>query len=369
MADNLVFTNNASALLAATISSGDGTIQVASGYGALFPSPTGGQFFYATLEDDAGNIEVVKCTARTGDNLTVTRAQDGTTAQAFTLTVTRVELRLVKVAMQEFLQKNGGTMTGDIDMNNNNIVDAVLSGTGTKITAGEIVNVPLRGLTGASANQIAVPTDGTTRATASGATILCAGDDIVAQLDTAGVINLNSATVGVKIPAGAYFRVEGTSSAEYFQLEHDDTDINITLGNVTEINIPGAINLTGNLKLSENEVQGGTFVDYGVKSQAVTATSTTTLDYSAGSFVKLALNNNISVLAVSNAPTTGVYGFRLKITSLTGTETITWTGLGTVKWAGGVAPTLGAAGEIDYVDIWTDDGGTNWYGVWLLDFS
>ena len=371
MADNLVFTNNASALLAATITSGDGTIQVASGYGALFPSPTGGQFFYATLEDNAGNIEVVKCTARTGDNLTVTRAQDGTTAQAFTLTVTRVELRLVKVAMQEFLQKNGGTMTGSIDMNNNSIVDAVLSGTGTKITAGEIVNVPLRGLTGASANQIAVPTDGTTRATASGATILCAGDDIVAQLDNAGIINLNSATVGVKIPAGAYFRVEGSSSAEYFQLEHDDTDINITLGNVTEINIPGAINLTGDLKLNENDLLGALVSDYAVKKQTVAAAGSTAIDYSLGSFVQITHDTNISTLSVSNLPATGVAFLRLKFVHTAGTETCTFNSLGTtVKYAAGAKPSFTAsAGATDIVDIWTEDGGTTWFVSSLANWT
>lgn len=369
MADNVVFTNNASALLAATITAVDTTIQVATGYGALFPSPGATEFFYATLEDSSGNVEVVKCTSRTGDNLTVVRAQDGTTAQAFTLTVTRVELRLTKIVLEEFLQKNGGTMAGDIDMNTNTITDAVLAGASTQITAGEIVNVPIRNASGISANEIAVPAS-PGRATVGGAAILASGDDIVAELDTAGVIILDSATIGVRIPAAAYLRVEGTTSAHYFEITHDDTDVNFGFGTVTELNIPKTVNLTGTLKLSENEVQGATFVDYGVKKQAVTATSSTTLDYSAGSFVQLALSTSIGTLAVSNPPSTGVYGFRLKITSTLGTETIAWAGLGTVKWANGVAPTLGgSAGAIDYVDIWTDDGGTNWFGVWLLDFS
>lgn len=180
MANDLIFSNNASALLAANIGPADLTIQVATGFGAVFPSPSGGSFFYATLEDNSGNIEIVKCTSRTGDILTVTRAEDGTTAQSFTLNVTRVELRLVRAAMTEMLQKNGGTMAGNLDMNGLNIIDAVLSGTGTKFTAGEIYGVPLRGASGLTSNQIDVPAGGG-RATAGGVEIVVSTDPIVSQ--------------------------------------------------------------------------------------------------------------------------------------------------------------------------------------------
>jgi hypothetical protein len=180
MADNILFSNNASSLLAASISDVDTTVQVAAGFGALFPSPSGGKFFYATLEDDAGNLEIVKCTSRTGDNLTVVRAQDGTTAQAFTLTVTRVELRVVKIVVEEFLQKNGGTMTGILDMNGLAITDAVLSGAATQMLNGEIVAVPMRGAAGVSSNELAVPA-APGRATAGGAAIVVTGDAVVSQ--------------------------------------------------------------------------------------------------------------------------------------------------------------------------------------------
>lgn len=366
MADNIVFTNNASALLAASITSGDLTVQVASGFGALFPSPTGGQFFYATLEDDAGNVEIVRCTARSGDNLTVVRAQDGTTAQAFTLTVTRVELRLVKVVMQEFLQKNGGTMTGNIDMNGNSIVDAVLSGASTQILAGEIVAVPLRGAAGVSSNEIAVPAGGG-RATVGGAAILAVGDDIVAQLDTAGVIILNSATTGVRIPAGAYLRVEGSTSGHYFEITHDDTDVNIAGGTVTEVNLPLILNMTADLKLNENDLLGALVSDYAVKKQTVVAASTTNIDYTLGSFVQITHGTNISTLTVSNLPATGVAFLRLKFVHTAGTETCSFNSLGTtVRYANATNVSFTAsAGAIDVVDIWTEDGGVNWFVAWL----
>ena len=355
MTDNVVFTNNASALLAANITAVDTTIQVASGFGALFPSPTGGKFFYATLEDDSGNIEIVKCTARSGDNLTVVRAQDGTTAQAFTLTVTRVEIRLVKVVCEEFLQKNGGTMTGNVDFNGNNIVDAVLSGPNTAITAGEIYGVPIRNASGVSANEIAVPAS-PGRATVGGSAILASGDDIVAELDTAGVIILDSATVGVRIPASAYLRVEGSTSGHYFQVTHDDTDVNFAFGTATELNIPLQVNM------ADNELVGPIFVDWAVKEQSVTATATTNIDYTSGSYVNLALNVSISTLNLQNPPASNVGSFRLKITQGgTGSNTISWPA--GVKWPVGTPPPLSTAiGAIDVVDLWTDDGGTTWYG-------
>jgi len=66
------------------------TFSVQTGHGARFPSPGNG--FYLTIWNSASypdpfsdpNMEIVLCTARTTDSLTVTRAQRGTTATAKT---------------------------------------------------------------------------------------------------------------------------------------------------------------------------------------------------------------------------------------------------------------------------------------------
>lgn len=175
MADNFLFTNNASALLAASISDVDTTISLEAGKGALFPSPTGSQEFRAALQDANGNLEIVQVTARSVDNLTVVRAQEGTTGLAWTLGVTRLELRLTEETMEELVQKNGATMTGPLDMDENNLVDAQINGANTKFTAGQIIAVPLRGADGDSSNEVAVPGDGT-RATAGGSAVLTQAD-------------------------------------------------------------------------------------------------------------------------------------------------------------------------------------------------
>lgn len=175
-----LFADNASALLAASINDTDLTIQVAGGFGALFPNPGADEFFLVTLENESGDIEIVKISARATDLLTVPtggRGQEGTSAQSWTNGVTRVELRLTKGTMDRFIQREGDVMEGDLDMDNNEIQDAQLTGTGTKILAGEIVNVPLRGVSGDSSNEVAVPTDGT-RATASGDRILTEADNL-----------------------------------------------------------------------------------------------------------------------------------------------------------------------------------------------
>lgn len=79
-----LFTNNANTTVAVSISSGTLTLSVATGTGALFPAPGAGEYFYVTIIDPATGLtkEIVKCTARAGDLLTIVRAQDGTSATA-----------------------------------------------------------------------------------------------------------------------------------------------------------------------------------------------------------------------------------------------------------------------------------------------
>lgn len=82
-----LFTNNAESTLASSITNVATSLTVASGEGARFPSPTGGDYFLLTVFNVvSGNEqgwEIVKCTARSGDTLTIVRGQDGTTGAAF----------------------------------------------------------------------------------------------------------------------------------------------------------------------------------------------------------------------------------------------------------------------------------------------
>ena len=106
MAGLNLFTNNASTTLASGITSGDTSLTVSSGTGALFPTLAGSQYFYTTLSNIAATvIEIVKVTARAGDTFTIVRAQDNTTASAY-ITGDKVELRLVDASLENFPQLN-----------------------------------------------------------------------------------------------------------------------------------------------------------------------------------------------------------------------------------------------------------------------
>ena len=97
-----LYTNNAATTLASGINNSVTSLTVASATGGLFPSPTGTDYFYVTLENTAGTVrEIVKVTARSTDTFTITRAQDGTSASAFS-TGDKVELRLVRASLNDF---------------------------------------------------------------------------------------------------------------------------------------------------------------------------------------------------------------------------------------------------------------------------
>ncbi|HAS0804889.1 TPA: hypothetical protein JAX15_004734 [Enterobacter roggenkampii] len=86
MALILLTANNAQTVLAAGISASATSLTVNSGTGALFPSASAGvSYFKLTLVDAAtGQLsEIVHVTARSGDTMTITRGQEGTTARAW----------------------------------------------------------------------------------------------------------------------------------------------------------------------------------------------------------------------------------------------------------------------------------------------
>lgn len=183
-----LWANNASSFLAASIDDNDTVIQVDVGYGTLYPNPGVDEFFRVTLENDDGDIEICWCTSRTTDLLTVTRGQEGTVAQSWTNGQARVEARVTKGAMDDLLQRSGGTMTGDIDMDDNEIQDARLTGDWVG-EGGQLVGTALRGTEDDASNEVVVPNDGS-RATAGGAALLTEDDDLSEIVFAVGMIML-----------------------------------------------------------------------------------------------------------------------------------------------------------------------------------
>ncbi len=78
---SILFANNFSTTLAASITDSATSLTVADAAGA--PTLSDGDYFPLTLQDTSGDIEIVYCTATDGTTFTVTRGEEGTTAIAF----------------------------------------------------------------------------------------------------------------------------------------------------------------------------------------------------------------------------------------------------------------------------------------------
>lgn len=195
-----VFANNASSLLASAILSTDTTLTVSAGQGALFPTIPSGKIAEITLEDTSGNIEVVYATGRSGDTLTIVRAQEGTTAAAFA-SGSRVEMRVSASMLASFLQKNGGdTMSGTTNM-----TGVLALGSGGSIQGGEIAGSALRGAPGQTSNQILIPV--TSGNPTAGGSVLLTASNIQTSLPSGASLALTNmivfwAGLSSAIPAG-----------------------------------------------------------------------------------------------------------------------------------------------------------------------
>jgi hypothetical protein len=132
-----LFSNNAETTIAAPLT--DAATSVTFADGSKFQAPTGGDYELLTLIA-AGEIEIVRLTARTGNTGTITRAQESTTARAW-VTGTRV-----------FAGVTAGTLT-----------DAVTGGAGLENQATGFASVAVGGssqATGSYAAALGVEAEG-----------------------------------------------------------------------------------------------------------------------------------------------------------------------------------------------------------------
>jgi hypothetical protein len=199
MSTLFLYVNNASTTNASNVLITDTTVVLQTGTGSEFPSPGAGQQAAITMEDTSGNIEVMYCTGRSSDTLTVVRAQEGTPARAFP-SGSRVEMRITEGMLGVLLQKAGGdTLTGTTNLSG----VLALGGAGS-IQGGEFTGA-LRGAPGQTLGQIIVANGGST-ATQNGSIILTTAN-ILANLPSGtdlahtGMILLWSGSTGT-IPGG-----------------------------------------------------------------------------------------------------------------------------------------------------------------------
>ena len=109
------FSNNGKTTLSSGITTSATSLAVVDG--SVFPAITGSESFFLTLEDTSGNVEIVKVTALSGNSLTVTRAQESTTARAFSAG-DKAENRLTAAGLNSFVSGSGDTIDGgDLTVN------------------------------------------------------------------------------------------------------------------------------------------------------------------------------------------------------------------------------------------------------------
>ena len=97
---SVLFSNSASTTLSAGV--GDSATSITVADGSVFPAITGSDYFYLTLEVDSDPElkEIVKCTARSGNTLTIVRGQDNTSARTFS-TADKAQLRLTAAGLND----------------------------------------------------------------------------------------------------------------------------------------------------------------------------------------------------------------------------------------------------------------------------
>lgn len=336
--------NNTASTLAVAISNSDPSLIVAAGTGNSFPTLGASEYFYATLQDANGVIEIVKVTARTSDTFTIVRAQEGTSASAF-VAGSLVELRVTAQGVYDAVSDEVAAEIGSY------LDKATYDPTAVAGDAFSMDNM-VEGLT----TKILTDTERADIATAVAGvdnwnTAYGWGDhDAVGYLTDITTQNLGtlSDVTLTSIASGEILKWNGSAW------------INNTLAEANILSTSGGT-LTGFLDVADYELRQPKIKDY---SEVVNDLGTLTgnivdIDISLGNVVLATISTAETTFTVSNAPPSGTAGSFTLILTNGGSQTVNWPS-GTV-WGGASPPVLTNSGT-DVLTFITVNNGTTWYG-------
>lgn len=241
----------------------------------------------------------------------------------------------------------------------NGVAALSLNINGTDIASATSTGLAVTGTVSATGG-VSVPTGTANGVTyLDGAKVLTSGtrltfDGTEVFTNSGGTIQYNdvkgSAAAGTRLSAGGTF---GTNSFDVFQ--------NASAGYVyNRANTPLVFG-SNNTEQVTIETSGRLVLQTGALQELKRALAANDIDVRSGNYFSKTISG-ATTLTVSNVPATG--GAATFILDLTngGSAAITW--WSGVKWAGGTAPTLTAAGR-DVLGFFTYDNGTTWTGLVL----
>ena len=286
------FTNNATSTLASGIASGDVSLTVSTGQGALFPTLGGGDYFYCTLSNVTNTIEIVKVTARSTDTFTIVRAQDNTTASAF-ITGDKVELRLVSAVLSNTaILDQTNVFSAAQTVNINGTVGATIANSGAfttltastsatlspsgvvtinPTTAGTINNMSVGATTASTGTFTTLTATADSAFTSTGALTISKGNTAARPTATSGMLRFNTQTVEFEGYNGtAWASVGGASLSNDTSTASNLFPLfaNATSGTASTL-------FTGNAKLLYKPSTGELKVDVPVAGNGIMVNSTT----------------------------------------------------------------------------------------------
>lgn len=291
-----LFSNNAETAPSAQIEIVDTVIAVTDG--SIFSSPGATEHEMVTFNEGA-NVEIVKMTSRSGNNLTVVRAQEGTVAQVFSISAF-VTGNVTGATLASFPQgfDNGGDAKGT-----NAITLQPGRAFGTEVASGTASTAISIGSTASASYAMAIgpfSTANQTRALAVGYSALASGIDGVAVGYEAAAANTGCTAIGIDTEAsgvsstavGDQARTDNTNGTAIGFQAYAGGISSTALGTGADANASSSISIGGSTADGSNSIAIGSISNaMGINSVAIGRGAVSTgSGISFGNFVRSRLN-------------------------------------------------------------------------------